>query len=99
MSLFQSPSHTFATTQPELFSTSDETEYAAILLIARPGNVATLQFGGPTITSAVGGMQLDASGVGAYLIAVPGKSVRLTQLFVAGQVGDSVDTVCVPAAG
>lgn len=90
----KSPSHQFATTNPEPLSSSDATPYAAICVIARSGNAAGLRFGGDDITSSGGGKSLDAGDAFWIAIPQPGVPVYLTEIFAVGSVGDVVDTIC-----
>jgi len=95
MSLFQSPSHQFVSTSPELMSMTDTTVYRAVCLVARPGNTASFQFGGGQITNEVGGVRMSPAGISEFWIN-PGAPFHLSDILVAGAVGDWVDTVCIP---
>lgn len=95
MPLFSSPSHQFASTNPEPFSATDTTKYRLVEIIARPGNTATFQVGGPQITNTVGGEQLSPSGTKALWINM-GAPFTLRDIFVAGAVGEFADSICFP---
>lgn len=95
MPIFQSPAHEFASTSPEQFSTTDDTEYRLVEIIARPGNSASFQVGGPQITATVGGEQLSPTGTKALWINM-GAPFTLRDVFIAGAVGDWADSICYP---
>jgi len=92
----KSPSHTFATTNPEPLSITDSTPYAAICVISRKEptpNTGVVRVGGDDISASEGGKDLDVGGA-FWFGPAEGLSWTLTELYGVGAVGDTVDTIC-----
>ena len=94
MADFKSPSHALVGTDAQPLSTTDTTGYAAICVINRKGNSGSMQCGGADITNDTGGKSLDQGD--DFWFCIPGRAIRLTEIYVAGTNGDDVDTICVP---
>jgi hypothetical protein len=96
--MLHSPSHQLKTIGAEAITAGtqdDATQFAGILVVNRKGNAGTMHVGGPEVTATTGGKDIDPSD--GYLVQHPrGLPVRLTDVFVAGAVGDWVDTICYP---
>jgi hypothetical protein len=95
MASITSPSHTFGGTNAEQLSTTDDRSYAAVCVIARAGNSAGFQLGGPEVTATTGGQPVGGSGPPSFWFAIPGRPIKLTELYAAGATSDVVDLICV----
>ena len=87
------PSHTFATTDAEPLSSTDDTPYVAVFLVIEPTNAASCEFGTTPPTSNAegdGDITLSPAGLANFWIAIPGQPVKLTNLYAAGAIGDSI---------